>query len=91
MYTSFYIKENRLEELKSFIRSFTPSVRFKHNPLKEGDKWFVALTMEVEDNNKLNELFEKWHNEDNIPLKNESFWKRVLNNFRRKYENKRKR
>lgn len=31
MYSSFYIKENRLDELKSFIREFTPTVRFKHN------------------------------------------------------------
>lgn len=65
MYTSFYIAENRLDELKHFIRAFTPTVRFKHNPFKEGNKLFIALTMEVEDGNKLNELFEKWHNEDN--------------------------
>jgi hypothetical protein len=39
MYSSFYIKEDRLGELKSFIREFTPTVRFKHNPLKQGDKW----------------------------------------------------
>lgn len=63
MYTSFHIAENRLDELKSFIRAFTPTVRFKHNPLKEGNQWFIALTMEVEDSSKLNELFSKWHDE----------------------------
>lgn len=79
MYTSFYIAENRLEELKSFIRAFTPTVRFKHNPLKEGNQWFISLTMEVEDSNKLNELFNKWHNEDNPPKSpNKSIWKRIL-------------
>lgn len=82
MYTSFYIAENRLDELKSFIRSFTPTVRFKHNPLKGGNQWFIALTMEVEDGNKLNELFNKWHDEDN-PLKrpNKSIWKWMLSVF----------
>lgn len=67
MYTSFYIAENRLDELKSFIRTSTPTARFKGNPLKEGNQFSIALTMEVEDSNKLNELFEKWHNEDNPP------------------------
>jgi len=33
MYTSFYIEENRLNELKSFIRAGLPTARFKHNPL----------------------------------------------------------
>lgn len=82
MYISFYIEENRFDELKSFIRAFTPTVRFKHNPLKEGKQWFIGLTMEVEDGNKLNELFEKWHNEDN-PHKspNKSIWKRIVSVF----------
>lgn len=82
MYTSFYIEENRLDELKSFIKTSTQTVRFKHNPLKEGNKWFIALTMEVEDGNKLNELFEKWHNEDNPPKSvNKSMWKRMFGIF----------
>lgn len=77
MYSSFYIKENRLDELKSFIREFTPTVRFKHNPLKEGDKWFIALTMEVEDGNKLNQLFNKWDEEDNPIIEKVSLWERI--------------
>jgi hypothetical protein len=77
MYSSFYIKENRLDELKSFIREFTPTVRFKHNPLKEGDKWFIALTMEVEDGNKLNQLFNKWDDEDNPIIEKVSLWERI--------------
>lgn len=82
MYMSFYVTENRLDELKSFIRAFTSTVRFKHNPLKQGNKWFIALTMEVEDSNKLNELFNKWHNEDN-PFKtsNKSIRKWVFSIF----------
>jgi hypothetical protein len=82
MYTSFYIKENRLDELKSFIRNFTPTVRFRHNPLKEGNQWFIALDMEVEDGNKLNELFNKWYSEDNPPkIPNKSIWKRMVSVF----------
>ncbi len=64
MYRSFYIKETRLDELKTYIRVFTPTVRFYHNPLKVRNEWFIALTMKVEDSNKLNELFEKLDNED---------------------------
>lgn len=83
MYTSFYIAENRLGEFKSFIRTYTPTVRFKHNPLKEGKQWFIALTMEVEDGNKLNELFNKWYNEDNMSERpNENIWKRILSIFK---------
>lgn len=87
MYTSFYIVENRLDELKSFIKTFTPTVRFKHNPLKEGNQWFIALTMEVDDGNKLNELFEKWHNEDNAVSKvGETNQFSILNFFCKKYK-----
>lgn len=67
MYTSFYISENRLDELKSFIRTDLPTARFKCNPIKEGDKWFIALNMDVEDGNKLNLLHNKWFDEDNPP------------------------
>ena len=82
MYTSFYISENRLNELKYFIKAELPTARFKHNPLKEGDKWFIALNMEVEDGNKLNLLHNKWHNEDNPPKNpNKSILKRILSVF----------
>ncbi len=79
MYMSFYISEARLDELKSFIRDFTPTVRFEHNPLKSGgDGLFIALTMEVEDGNKISGLQEKWHTEDNPPKKpNKSIWHRI--------------
>lgn len=82
MYTSFYISENRMNELMSFIKNELPSARFKHNPLKEGDKWFIALTMEVEDGNKLNLLHNKWYNEDNPPINTKkSIWKRIVKNI----------
>lgn len=82
MYTSFYIAENRLNELKSFIRAELPTARFKHNILKEGDKWFIALTMEVEDGNKINLLHNKWYDEDNPPKSpNKSIWKRIVSVF----------
>ena len=82
MYTSFYVTESRLNELKSFIRAELPTARFKHNPLKEGDKWFIALDMEVGDGNKLSKLIEKWYNEDNPPKNpNKSIWKQILSVF----------
>ena len=69
MNTSFPVSESRLQELKSFIRKELPSARFNHNPLREGDKWFISLTMDVQDGNKLNALQNKWYDEDNPPLK----------------------
>ena len=82
MYTSFYIAENRINELKSFIRVELPTARFKHNPLKEGCRYFIALNMSIEDSNKLNELHNKWYEEDNTLVKpNKSFLKQILSFF----------
>lgn len=64
MYTSFYIKKHRLDELKKHIREHLPTVRFRHNPLEMGNEWFIALDMDVKDSAKLNELHNKWHDED---------------------------
>jgi len=69
IYTCFSVSENRLNELKSFIRKELPSARFKDNPLKVGDKWIIALNMEIEDSNKLKLLHNKWYEEDNPPKK----------------------
>lgn len=78
MYQSFSIKEERLAELKIFIKDFLPSVRYVQNPYKMSKLWFVAMTIDVEDSNKLNELFNKWYDEDKIkPVKN-SIWKRIF-------------
>lgn len=65
MQSSFYIRKDRLDEFKKFIRENTPSVRFKHNPLDEGDKYRINIEMTVEDGNKLNLLHNKWYQEDN--------------------------
>ena len=83
MYISFYIDTNRLTELKTFIRNFTPSARFKHNPLKQGSKFFIALDLEVEDGNKMNNLFLKWDKEDNPPeIKKKSSFSKLLSVFK---------
>jgi hypothetical protein len=80
MENHFYIKENRLNELKSFIRSFTTTVRFKNNPIKQNGIYHISLTMEVKDGNKLNELFNKWYNEDSLQKEpKNSIWKRLFN------------
>ncbi len=78
MYMSFHINNNRLDELKSFIRDNTPSVRFEHNPLKSGEKWFIALTMEVEDSNKMNDLFNKWYDIDNPKINKKTLREKLL-------------
>lgn len=76
MYTSFYVSDSHIDELKFFVRTEMPTARFKHNPLKEGDKWFVALEMEVAENNKLNTLFNKWENEEKSSRENKPIDKR---------------
>ena len=65
MEISFYIKENRLAELKSYIKEQTPSVRFKNNPIKIGDKF------------KIRYLINKWYANDN-PVVKKSGWQELL-------------
>jgi hypothetical protein len=82
MYTSFYIAENRLNQLKSFIRAELPTARFKHNPLMIGMEYSISLDLSVEDGNKLSQLREKWYNEDNPPKSpKKSIWKQILSVF----------
>lgn len=78
MYTSFNITESRLDELKLFIKTNLPTARFVHNPLKEGNKYFIALTMESADSNKLNELQNKWYDEDHPIIIKKSFWNKIF-------------
>ena len=81
MTDSFYIKENRLSELKSFILGSMPSARFVYNPEKVGDKYYIKLSMEVSDGNKLNILQNKWHNEDNHKIVKISIFRKISNYF----------
>lgn len=77
---SFYIKKNRLDELKLFIRDNLESARFANNPIEFSNQYYIILDLNVADSNKLNELFNKWYCEDNKPLsKGKSFWKRIFN------------
>ena len=76
-----YIKKDRIKELKSFIRDFLPSVRFVHNPLKTGNDLCICIDIDVNDANKLNELFNKWHEIDNPKIPNKSFKNRLLSFF----------
>jgi len=68
METSFYVKDERLEECKTFIRKSLPSARFIRDPFKVGNKWNINLELTVEDGNKLSSLQNRWHLEDN-PIK----------------------
>ena len=83
MQLSFYIKEHRLDELKIFIRKITPSVRLNYNPIKVNYKLHISLTLDVVDCNKINELLNRWHDEDNcIKLNKSSYFKRIMNIFK---------
>ncbi len=65
MKTTFYINEDRIEELKSFIKAELPTARFNHNPYKVNDEFNISLELTVEDGNKLSGLRNNWHNQDN--------------------------
>lgn len=79
----FYIKPERYSELKKFIRENTPSVRFICNPYKHLKEMAISIEMKVEDGNKLNELFNKWHDEDNPkPLPRENIFLRTTSFFK---------
>jgi hypothetical protein len=77
MERSFYIKDYRLAELKLYIKENTPSVRFNGNPIKTGEKFYIQLTLTVEDSNILDVLFNIWHAKDN-PVVKKSGWQELL-------------
>lgn len=81
MTTDFYVKEDRLDECKNFIRSL-PTARFNYNPIKVGGSFNINITLDAQDGNNLNELFEKWHNEDKPKeMPNKNIWKRIISVF----------
>ena len=82
MRTTFYIQENRIEELKSFIRAELPTARFLQNPYKQGSEFGISLELTVEDGNKLSQLRNKWYNQDNPYISPKKGWlSRLLSNF----------
>jgi hypothetical protein len=58
METSFYINQEKLPDLKSFIRENTPSVRFLTNPIKVSSEYQINISMNVEDGNKISQFRE---------------------------------
>lgn len=76
---TFYIKKDRLFELKQFIRDNLNSARFLENPYELNTEYRITLSTNVNDANKLNELFNKWHDIDNSPKIKKSIWKRFFN------------
>jgi hypothetical protein len=84
MYTSFYIEDKRYEELKDFIRTELTTARFASNPLREGNKWHICLTLEVQEGNKLNQLMSKWEEENalqKVKNKESGFFSSMRNLF----------
>ena len=82
MTTIFYIPENRIEELKDFIKSDLPSARFNHNPYKVGKDYRISINLEVEEGNKLSILRNNWYNQDHPIVKaNKNWLNRLLSNF----------
>jgi hypothetical protein len=54
---------------------------YKQNPEKSNDRYRFYISLSVEDGNKLDQLFNKWHDEDNPVIENKSFWSKFLNYF----------
>lgn len=82
---NFSIKIDRLDELKKFIRDYLPTARFISNPFIMGNYYAISLSMNVDDSNKLNELFNKWYDIDNYKEPKKGFLKRIF-----KFLNKKK-
>ncbi len=76
----FYVKKERLEEVKKFIREQMPSCRFRSNPYSyDGENYEINITYEIEDMNKLSKLQNKYYEEDNPKIIKPSLFKRILN------------
>ena len=83
MYTSFYISENRIGDLKLFIRTMLKTARFKSNPSKIGSEYHISLDLSVEDCNKLNAVRQQWDDEDTPPVENQmSIWEKLKSIFK---------
>ncbi len=76
---SFNIKKKRLRELQLFIKENLPNTRFSKEPYNVGNLCYVSLDMDSTDNNKINELFNKWHDEDTLPKTKKEFFGKILN------------
>lgn len=74
MRTLFYIQENRIEELKIFIKTELPTARFLQNPYKQGSKFGISLELTVDDGNKLTRLRNDWYNQDNPYVSPKKSW-----------------
>lgn len=78
----FSIKKTRYYELRTFIKNHLPTVRFKSNPFEINDELQIHLEMDVNDGNKLNELFNKWYDKDHPKNINNSFWSKIFNKIK---------
>ena len=75
----FYVKEERFQELKQFIRDNLPSVRFIQNPQLDYGKYTIYIDLEVEDSNKLNQLHNMWYDLDNPVIIKKTFLNKLKN------------
>lgn len=82
MEINFYIQENRLDELKLFIRAELITPRFKYNPLKMGNEYNIVLNLSVEDGNKLSKFLNTMYLENSLEKKHKSIWKRIIDFFK---------
>lgn len=82
MVNSFYVKEDRFEDVKAFIRSELKSARFNHNPIKIGKEWNISITLEVGDGNKLSKFLQDLYIENKDVKEGTSlfgFFKKIFN------------
>lgn len=78
MRTTFYIPENKLIELKIFIRDNLKTLRFLQNPYKIGDEYGISIEISIEDYNKLAELRNSWYIINNKKI---NFWNKLKQIF----------
>jgi hypothetical protein len=64
MRTTFHIEQNRIEELKSFIRAELPTAKFNKEPYEQGGKFGISLTLTVEEGNKLSHFRKNLYKQD---------------------------
>ena len=74
--------KDRLIELQKFIKSNMKTCRFNNNPLSDysenSDKYWINISYDSEDQNKLNVLQNKWYEIDNPKIVKKSFFSRLF-------------
>jgi len=70
--------KQRFGELQNFLETNMPTAQLKGTPVKNSETYDIAISYEMCDIEKLEELHNKWYQLDHTAPKKASVWQRFL-------------